>query len=195
MIEGLSPGSGACISHQAASPLQAKVKKTSYAHMIRRFLCLLLVPLILANQGLCFAHVHHGTDIVEPEGHVSRPHFHFGGRHDSTHDHDHHADHSHGDHSGRDPRSEERDAALPPSIAPIGDHDADAVYGAAAVTFARDRNSQIVPLTKHVAAVAILQGADQSDDWLLRLGPLRGQSPSVFDTACAIFLRTLSLRI
>ena len=78
---------------------------------------------------------------------------------------------------------------------PVGDHDADAVYCAEAVTFARDGNSVIVPLTKYVAVVAMLHGADQSDDWLLRLGPLRGQSPSVFDTACPIYLRTLSLRI
>ena len=160
--------------------------------MIRRFFCLLLVPLMLANQGLCFAHTHHGMDIAEPEGHAARPHFHFGGhgQHGSTHD-----DHHHGDHSGRDHRSDEHDAALPPAHAPIGDHDGDAVYCAEAVTFARDGNSVTVLSPKYFAVAAILHSADQSDDRLVRLGPLRGQPASVFDAACPIYLRTLSLRI
>jgi len=162
--------------------------------MIRRFFCLLLVPLMLANQGLCFAHAHHRTHIVEPEGHSSRPHFHFGGHdhHDSTHDH--HADHSHGDHSGRDRWSGDGDAAVPPSIAPICDHDTDAVYCIEAVIFARNENSVIIS-AKYVVVDAILGVAHQNDDWLFRLGPLRGQPASAFNAACPIYLRTLSLRI
>ena len=163
--------------------------------MRRRFLCLLLVPLMLANQGLCFSHTHRGTDVSEPEGHASRPHFHFGshGQHDSTHDHD--ADHSHGDNSGRDQRSDDHGTAVPPSIAPLGDHDADAVYCVEAATIARDENSVIVLSAKYVAVAAVLYIAQQSDVSLLRVGLIRGRPPSVFAAACPIYLRTLSLRI
>ena len=90
------------------------------------------------------------------------------------------------------PRPGEHDAALPPAIAPIGDHDADAVYFGEAVTFAhRDGNSVIVLSTKYIAVATILRVVAQSEGWLQRLG----QPPSVFDAACPIYLRTLSLRI
>ena len=154
--------------------------------MIRRFLCLLLVPLMLTTQGVCFVHSHHAA---EPESHALRPHFHFGGHghNESTHDHDHHADHS-----SHDPRPGEHDAALSPAIVPIGDHDADAVYFGEAVTIARhDGNSVIVLLTKYIAVAAILRVSDQSESSLRRLA----HPPSVFDAACPIYLRTLSLRI
>lgn len=168
-----------------------------YAKMIRRFFCLLLVPLMLANQGLLFAHAHHGTDVGEPEGHASRPHFHFRGHghHDSTHNHSQHSDHSHGDPSMDVPASDEYDDALPPVVSPVGEHDSDAVYGVETVTVARDGNSVSVLSAKYVAVAVIFRVVDQSDDYLLRLGPLRGQPESVFDTACPIYLRTLSLRI
>ena len=166
-------------------------------HMIRRFLCLLLVPLMLANQGLCFAHSHHGTDVAVPEGHASRSHFHSGGdgRPDSTNDQKHHGDHSHGDHSGYDHGSDEHDAALPPAIAPAGDHDADVVYGTETITLARNGRTVTVVSTIDLSASAILRVTHQTDDGSLRVGPLRGQPASVFDAACPIYLRTLSLRI
>lgn len=162
-------------------------------HMIR----LLLVPLMLANQGLCFAHTHHGTDVAVPEGHASRSHFHLGcdGRPDTTNDQQHHADRSHGDHSGHDHGSAERDAALPPAITPTGDHDADVVYGTETITLARNGSTVTLISTIDLAASAILRVTEQTDDGLLRAGPLRGQPPSVFDAACPIYLRTLSLRI
>ena len=161
--------------------------------MIRRFLCLLLVPLMLVNQAMCFAHSHHGTDIAEPEGHASRPHFHFGdhGHHDSNRDHKHHAKQSHGEHFGHHPRSDEHDAAFPLEITSVSDHDANAVYFTETVTIARDGNSVVVLSSKYVTVAAILRVAEPSDDWSLRLG----QPASVFDTACPIYLRTLSLRI
>ncbi|MCH8045461.1 MAG: hypothetical protein IID44_17260 [Planctomycetes bacterium] len=165
--------------------------------MIRRLFRLLLVPLMLANQGLCVAHAHHGTDVAEPEGHAARSHIHLGGRSqpDSTNDHEHHGDHSHGDHSGCDHRPDKHDAALPSAIAPIGEHDADAVYGMETIILARNGRTVTVVSTTNFAASAILRVTHQSDDWLVRLGPLRGQPPSVFDAACPIYLRTLSLRI
>ncbi len=147
--------------------------------MIRRFVCLLLVPLMLVSQGPCFAHSHHGTGMAEPDGHASRPHFHTGG-------HRHHADHS-----CRDHRHGPRDAALPPAIAPVGDHDADAVYCADVAALACGGNSAIVLSAKHVAAAVVLRVAEPSDDRLLRLG----QPLSIFDVDGPTYLRTRSLRI
>lgn len=171
---------------------ERKRQSESYSHMTRQFLCLLLVSLMLANQGLCLAHVHHETDFAEPDGHGARPHFHSSGpgQHESTHDQKHR-----GDHSSPDRWSNEHDVALPPVITPEGNHDADAVYGAEAVAIAPDANSVIVPSVSYTAVAANLRVTDQSDDWLLRLSSLRGQPPSVSDAAYPIYLRTLSLRI
>jgi len=157
------------------------------SHMTRRFFCLLLVSLMLANQSLCVAHTHHGTGVAEPEGHASQSHFHFGGlgQHKLAQDQELHADHSCDD---------EGHAALS-NIAPISNHDIDAVYCGEAAAVARDGTSVIVLLAKYVAVVAIHCVTDHNNDSLLRLSSLRGQSLSVFETACPIFLRTLSLRI
>lgn len=165
--------------------------------MFRRFFCLLLVSLMLANQGLCFAHAHHGTGVAEPEGHATQSHFHFGDLYQrkSAHDRDHHADHSDGDHSGRDHRSEDDGPAAPSEVTPIDNHDANAIYGTEAVAVAHDGNSKIVLLAKYVAVAAIPRVTAQSDDSMLRLSSLHGHSLSVFDADCPIFLRTLSLRI
>ena len=43
--------------------------------------------------------------------------------------------------------------------------------------------------------VSALHCVSNQSDGLLRLGPLRGQPPSVFEVAFPIYLRTLSLRI
>ena len=148
---------------------------------------------MLVNQGLCFAHSHHATDIAEPESHASRPHFHFGGHGHQTHDH--HADHSHGHDSDRDPPPDDHNGGCAPFIRPAVDHDADAVYCTGTVTLAQDGRTLAVVSATYFAASAILQVTHQNDDWLLRPGPLRGQPASVFDAACPIYLRTLSLRI
>lgn len=163
--------------------------------MIPRLICRLLVLLMLANHGLCLAHAHHGTDFAEPEGHGLRAHFHVGGdvQHHSSHNHNRHAEHSRVDRSGHVPGSEEHDA-LPPVISPADEHDSDALYCAEPVTFARDGKRVTALSAKDVAMVAILGVANQGDG-LLRLGPLRGQPPSVFEAACPIYLRTLSLRL
>ncbi|MDA1049356.1 MAG: hypothetical protein O3C40_02610 [Planctomycetota bacterium] len=163
--------------------------------MFRRLLCLLLVALMLASQGLRPAHSHRGADFAEPEGHDSRSHFHVGGH---THHHSQHhsaqgSDHSQGDHAPRVPPFDAHDATLVRSLLPAGDHDASAVYRAETETFARDGNSVRV-LAENVAPSAILRVANRSDG-LLRLGPLRGPPASIFDGACPIYLRTLSLRI
>lgn len=159
--------------------------------MIRRIVSLLLVPLLLANQGLAVAHSHHAADVAEPAGHGARPHFHVGGHdhHNSAHNHEHVAVHAHS-HRGHDP-----DETLPSAIVPLEDHDADAMYFAGAVTLARGAITPSIVPAKFIVLAAVLGVAERSSDRLLRLGPICGQPRPDSDTACPIYLRTLSLRI
>lgn len=163
--------------------------------MIRRLFTLLLVFLMLANQGLCLAHVHHANELAEPEGHAARPHFHVGGHvhRDRAHDHQH-ADDSHPDHLDSVPDSGNRGATFSPATSTGSEHDSDAVYCGESVTIARIGNSVDVLPDNDVAGIGILHAAIQ-DDGSRHIGPLRCQPPSVLDAACPIYLRTLSLRI
>jgi hypothetical protein len=68
------------------------------------------------------------------------------------------------------------------------------VYYAESVAYARVGNP-VIALAKCVDVLTILDVAHQDNDRLYRFGPLRGQPASVFDAACPIYLRTLSLRI
>ena len=151
---------------------------------------------MLANQGLLFAHVHHAADGPEPAGHNSQSHFHLGGHddHDAAHVDNHEATHSH-HHGDVDCETSEHDGDLPSTVMPLGDHDANAIYCSETVALARDGATLVVLPAKRASVVSGFYVAEQSDDRLLRLGPIRGQPASVFDAACPIFLRTLSLRI
>ena len=164
--------------------------------MIGRFFRLLLVPVMLANQGLLHAHAHRGTDVAEPEGHASRPHYHIGGhghRH-SANDEDQ-AEHSHGHDSDRDAPPDDHDGGSQSFIRPMVDHDADAVYRAESIAVARSgRRVTVVPAT-FVGVSGIHRVAHRNDDSLLRFGPSLGRPASVFDAALPIYLRTLSLLI
>jgi len=153
--------------------------------MIRRLFNLLLIFLMLANQGLCLAHTHHGD---EPDGHDSRPHFHVG-----EHDH-HHGDHSHSDHSNEAPDSEKSDSAPPSAFLPVGEHDADAVYCGEPVTIARAGNTTSVLPEKDVTGVATLP-RENSRGGPRQVEPWQRQSSSVDDADLPIYLRTLSLRL
>jgi hypothetical protein len=181
------------LQEKSVSSLQ---EKSSFSDMIRRFLCLLLVPLMLANQGLCLAHSHQGTDVAEPAGHASRPHLHVVGHshHESTYGQKHDGNQSHDDHAGGNQRSGDSDAAVTLTSAPIGGHDTTAVYFSKALDFARDTTSVIV-FEKFGDVPAILAIAHQNDDRARHYCPGRGQQASFFDAACPIYLRTLSLRI
>ncbi|PHS14841.1 MAG: hypothetical protein COA78_05520 [Blastopirellula sp.] len=168
--------------------------------MIRRFLCLLLVPLMLANQGLCFAHSHFGTDILDSEGHSSKPHFHAGDHNHYELKSDHVAqgqvDQTQGQHSDRMPSSEhdgeDHSKDHLSLIQPSTDHDADAVYYPEAATLAHFRQMVVIDSPFCLAFAATSPAAHQNKDGLL----LSGQSPnSVFYPDCPIYLSTLSLRI
>lgn len=151
---------------------------------------------MLANQGLLCAYVHHAADGPESAGHDSRSHFHLGGHdhHTTAHVDNHKATHSH-HHGDVDRETGEHDGDLPPTVVPLGDHDANATYCAETVALARDRATPITFPAKCVWNVSGLCVADHIDNGLLRPGPIRGQPASVFDAACPIYLRTLSLRI
>jgi hypothetical protein len=163
--------------------------------MSRRFVCLLLVPLLLANQGLSLAHSHLGTEVATPEGHSSRPHIHFGGHdhHAAAHGDDHVAGHLHKHSSDSEHRTNKHHEAVATAIETAGDHNADALYFAQTVTLARDCDASSILLAKHNVVATTHQTAD-SGDWRLRLRPLR-YSASEFDADCPIYLRTHSLRI
>ena len=161
--------------------------------MIRRFFTLQLVFMMLVNQGLCLAHVHHGNDVEAPGDHGSRPHIHVGGHVHHDHGHNHHdADHSH---SYSDPESDEHDAAIPPTFSPVDYHDSNAVYLAETVTTARKGGNSVSVLPEKDVGVAAILLVTNQNDRLRHWGPIRGQPPSVFDGASPIYLRTLSLRI
>ena len=92
--------------------------------MVRRIVCSLLIPAILANlAAMCCAHSHHGMPIGE---HSARTHIHFFGH---SHDHSHSGHscehHHHGPGPERDPAefpNSTADSGL--HILPIHDHDA-----------------------------------------------------------------------
>ena len=139
---------------------------------------------MLANQGLCLGHVHRGRDFAQPEGHNSRPHLHFGG----------HDLHAHDEATGHISDSGIPKRALAAAIVFVSEHDSDAVYFSDMLNGTREATLATVVLAKYVATAAVGHLADHSDR-LLRLGSVRGQPASVFDAACPIYLRTLSLRI
>lgn len=144
---------------------------------------------MLANQGLCLAHVHRGSDSAEPEGHASRPHFHVDPHHGTTHEQQQ-SGHSH---DVPPVESGAQDDSLP-SMSPVGEHDSGTVYDTEASIGIRDPNSAGVESAKCATLMAFHQLSDHSDR-RLGSGSVRDQPASVFDADCPIYLRTLSLRI
>lgn len=107
--------------------------------MCRRLLVILMLPLILMNSSVMFAHEHGGIDLL----HSSRPHVHVNGTQSHTHSHHeharghvhHHADHHDVHHHHRDHRHEsvdthdECESGLNRLTANChADHDSDAIY-------------------------------------------------------------------
>lgn len=52
---------------------------------MRLILPILLIPMVLASQGLCALHTHIGTHSAELDGHGGTPHFHAGHSHSHSH--------------------------------------------------------------------------------------------------------------
>ncbi len=94
--------------------------------MIRRIVCLFLVPALFANQAaICFAHQHRG---LETDDHAARTHVHlFGHCHQTDAGDHHHGDpcgHRHSNEQG--PSDDESDSGFDPSCPP--DHDTNAIF-------------------------------------------------------------------
>lgn len=99
--------------------------------MIRRIVCLLLVPALFANQAaVCCAHAHNDSETCDFS---ARAHLHL-----SDHSHEHHSGqhHSHGHHHGSDTDATEHSSARPSNdlnsnldfnTSPV-DHDGDVVF-------------------------------------------------------------------
>ena len=154
---------------------------------MRRVLSLLLIPLLLASQGLCFVHTHQGTHTGEPDGHSSRPHFHV---HGVAEHHHHHADHSHRHDAGDD-----HEEPAVPAIEPVADHDADAVYCSETVVIGTGRQSRSELTLKQLIAASFWQSPATLDIDPLNRGNLSVHPPPLCATRCPIYLRTLSIRI
>lgn len=157
-------------------------------NMTRRVVSLLLVPLVLASQGLCLAHTHLGTQVPAASGHAARPHFHV---HDGVDHHQHHAGHGH-NHDGADDREDELPVT---AVAPIDDHDADAVYCPEAVTLSTGRHSKVELLAKLFGAAPVVLMGNTLVDANLCFAHQWSQPVTFRDSHCPIYLRTLSLRL
>jgi len=163
--------------------------------MLRRIVCLLLVPALLASQTeMCFAHVHIGS---EAEDHAARPHVHL-----SNHSHGHHShahrSHHHDDHRGECEHSVELQSLDANSKLTFGtscptDHDSDAVYFGEQDT-----------ILHHFGKITFERSSDRSSDCSLVFVPrmakpgFRGQlrqAGPFLPYACAIFLQTRCLLI
>ena len=172
--------------------------------MFRRIVHLLLMPLMLANQGLCLAHVHHGTGVAEPPDHASRPHIHFGHHrhddaahghdHDAAHSHKHDADHSHQSTSNSDAAADKLEIASPQLSTLAPDHEHDAVYFPVTTAFASKADSDFGQAIGDQAA-GLPYVVESNGENPLRLGPLCRRPPSLVDADGPIFLRSLSLRL
>ncbi len=92
--------------------------------MIRRIVCLMLVPALLANQAaMCCAHAHHGG---EPDDHSARSHVHLSGEGHDSHSH-HHGEPVEHEHSDKLPVNDSESGLDFEANLPV-DHDSDALY-------------------------------------------------------------------
>ena len=154
---------------------------------MRRVLSLMLIPLVLAGQGLCFAHTHQGTHTGEPDGHSTRPHFHI---HGVAEHHRHQADHSHHHDAGDD-----QEESAVSAIEPIADHDADAVYCTETVAIGANRQSKSELTVKQLISVLFWQSPAIVEISTVNRGNSSGRPPPLCAARCPIYLRTLSIRI
>ncbi len=169
--------------------------------MIRRVISLLLMPLMLANQGLCLAHAHHDS---QPPDHASRPHIHSGSHshgdadhghdHDAVHAPDNDADHSHESAHHPDEGAAELVTATPVLRTSAPDHEHDAVYFAVTTPITLKTDSAVKRLADDQAAGWMLC-VEASEGTAIRPWPVVGPPLALFDADCPIFLRTLSLRL
>ena len=159
--------------------------------MIRRIVCLMLVPALLANQAvLCCAHTHAGS---ESSDHSPRAHFHQSGHsHESGHHHhDDSGDHQYGD-------SDQSENSTPNAGLETGDpagHDHNVIYIGDQVDLRLPlgrisiEESTVVAQWLAVENLPVIQPRHRRQ--VTRAGPLGLYSAD----QCAIFLQTCRLLI
>lgn len=170
--------------------------------MFRRFVCVLLIPMLIANQAIAMGcpHEHSGT---EPDSHHDRPHIHIGfhhhnhhRHHDGNHAHDHGHDHSgHGDgHQHSHPTSQHsQNSASGDAEFPCG-HDCDAVY------FPVHELHFLPPVQQELISVGLALVAFAVVDWPQYTPSVRPSWTIVprgpFSVEhCALYLQILCLRL
>jgi len=161
--------------------------------MRRRIFSLLLLPLVLANQAVCLAHVHQETDVGEPDRHGDCPHVHLPHTGHGHAEQYHGVGHSHARNAGHHTHSEPSHRLV--AIAPVPDHDDDAIYCADAAAVATGRGCVKVIPADYLIGAAILSDTGPSNDCSPRAGPRRAEQQGPYDSGCPIYLRALSLRL
>ncbi len=93
---------------------------------MRRFVSVLLIPLCLF--GALMPHSHHGTSEVNPNSHATQPHLHFAVGHIHGHSHFVFRGHQHSTVLDHHHAEKGGSAGGNRDVAPLSDHDADALY-------------------------------------------------------------------
>lgn len=157
--------------------------------MTRRVLSLLLIPLLLVSQGMCFGHSHRDDSVAESEAHNARPHFHVHGHRHHHHNEQHHdgAKHRHDAQHHRHP------SETPAGDPPVSSHDDDAVYLAAMMTFSTICSVSAVWIGKHWLVATFTKIANCEVILAVRSGYLWNQPPPI-DPTCPLYLRTQAFR-
>ena len=167
--------------------------------MMRRVLSLLLIPLVLASQGLAFAHSHRGTTVTEPAGHAARPHVHVrgAGHHHPGDGHSHKQSHGKdsGHHSHHQGGHHEEEHAVAVGLMPPCSHDDDAVYLPETVTVRANRLSASDVGMMQGMNVSPLGNFTVSDGPRLAAASAYCQPPPLSLSGGPLYLRTLSLRL
>jgi len=153
--------------------------------MWRQVVVLLLVPLLLL-PGLCFAHSHAGTGVLEPPEHDATPHFHlrclFAVLFPQLHPVHCSCHPAHGN-----------ERALHPDR-PAEDHDADAVYLPGSALLGRLNEHGPVVALDSALVPTLATVPDRTDNLAVCDRPL-GHPPFLPSEFCPIYLKTCTLLI
>ena len=166
---------------------------------MRQILSLLLIPLVLASQGMVFAHSHHGMNLAESLEHAARPHVHVGGgghhHHPHTDQHSHESASGHHDHHPSGHHENDDDDYGTTDLVPLASHDDDAVYGPDAFSISLSGQSNALRLTQAIAPHWCVWNAIVPEAPRLNAASGYCQPPPSSLSGGPLYLRTLSLRL
>jgi hypothetical protein len=154
---------------------------------MRRAISVILMPLILVSQSMCFGHLHGGTRSLEPVGHSARPHIHLHGT--SHHHHDHGATHSHSHDSDHRAKNETT------QLSSLKGHDDDSIYLSLSVASEPGRLSTLGNIVKTVSNDDVSGPFIESNVVPDAVSNFLGKTLQDHCARCFLSTRTLSLRI